>query len=127
MMDNLTRTSRDRQIVAGMAAVFPPELLLAQDALLRYAARCVPGAWPDVQSVLRFARAYCVNPQELGAMVGIISFRLTPKGKLVWADCQRHPEVVARTNPGTLSRRVLRAYGCFVATAALVEGARRIH
>ena len=57
MMDNLTRTARDRHIVAGMAAVFQPELLLAQDALLRYAARCVPGAWPDVQSVLRFASA----------------------------------------------------------------------
>ena len=76
-MDNLTQTPRDRQIAAGMAAVFPPERLLARDALLFYAARCLTGAWPDVKCILRFACAYCVNPQKLGAIVGIISFRRT--------------------------------------------------
>lgn len=113
------REARDRRIVAGMSAIFPPELTLARDALLRFAEQCVPGAWPDVPSVIRFARAYGVDAQELGAMVGIISFRLTPRGKVVWADSQRHPEIVTRTPPGRLTRRVLWAYGCFVATAFL--------
>jgi len=119
--------ARDRRIVAGMSMVFSPELRLAQEALLLYAAQCIRDKWPDVPSVLRFARAYGVDAQELGALVGIISFRLTPRGKLVWADCQRHPEIVVRTNPGKLTGRVLRAYGCFVATAARVEQARRVH
>jgi len=121
------REARDRRIVEGMTAVFPPELRLAQEALLRFAEQCVPGAWPDVPSVIRFARAYGVDAQELGAMVGIISFRLTPRGKVVWADSQRNPEIVVRTPPNRLTRRVLRAYGCFVATAAKVERARHLH
>ena len=121
------REARDRRIVEGMAAVFPPELRLAQEALLRFAEQCVPGAWPDVPSVIRVARAYGVDAQELGALVGIVSFRMTPRGKVVWADSQRNPEMVVRTDPGKFTRRVLRAYGCYVATAARVVAARHVH
>lgn len=121
------REARDRRIVEGMSAVFPLELLLAQEALLRFAEQCVPGAWPDVPSVIRFARAYGMDAQELGALVGIVSFRLTPRGKVVWADSQRRPAIVVRTPPGRLSQRVLRAYGCFVATATRAVAARNVH
>jgi len=119
--------ARDRAIIAGMALVFPPALLLARDALLLWAKDHEPDGWPTVPAVIRFAAAHEVSAQELGALVGIISFRLTPRGKVVWADSQRRPEVVVRTPPDKLSRRVLRAYGCFVATASRVEAARHVH
>jgi hypothetical protein len=119
--------ARDRAIIAAMPVLFPSALLLARDALLLWARDHEPDAWPTVPAILRFAAAHCVNAQELGALVGIVSYRLTPRGKLVWADGQRAAEHVRRTNPGKLCRRVLRAYGCFVAGAALVERARTIH
>lgn len=78
--------ARDRAIIAGMAAVFPPALLLARDALLLWAKDHEPDGWPTVPAVIRFAAAHEVSAQELGALVGIISFRLTPRGKVVWAD-----------------------------------------
>lgn len=37
--------ARDQRIVEGMTTVFPPELRLAQEALLRFAEQCVPGAF----------------------------------------------------------------------------------
>lgn len=119
--------ARDRATIAAMPRVFPPALLLARDALLLWARDHEQDGWPTVPAVIRFADAHRVNAQELGALVGIVSFRLTPRGKLVWCDSQRAPEHVRRTNPGKLSRHVLRAYGCFVAGAALVERARTIH
>lgn len=119
--------ARDRAIVAGMPLVFPPALLLARDALLLWARDHEPDGWPSVPAVLRFAAAHEVSAQELGALVGIVSYRQTPRGKVVWCDSQRSPEHVLRTNPGKLSRSVLRAYGCFLAGASLVERARTVH
>tara|TARA_R110002124_G_scaffold11974_5_gene56820 strand:- start:1634 stop:2008 length:375 start_codon:yes stop_codon:yes gene_type:complete len=119
--------ARDRAIIAGMATVFPPALLLARDALLLWAKDHEPEGWPTVTAVIRFAAAHEVSAQELGALVGIISFRLTPRGKVVWADSWRRPEIVTRTPPGRLTSRVLRAYGCYVATAARAVAARQVH
>jgi len=117
----MTRAERDRRIVDTAPAILPPALWLAHEALLLWAAECEPDAWPTVPAVIRFARAYEVDPQELGAMVGIVSFRLTPRGRVVWCDSQRFPELVRRTNPGRLTRAVQRGYGYFCAVAALVE------
>jgi hypothetical protein len=115
---------RDRRIVSGAPVVFGQRMMLAHEALLHFSGECIDDAWPDVSSVLRFARCYDVDPQVLGALVGIVSWRLSPKGKLIWCDAQRHPEHVHRTTPNRLARRVQSAYGCYVAAASLAEAAR---
>ena len=101
--------------------VLSPEIVLAHEALLKWASEFEPDAWPSIRSIIRFARCYEVNAQELAAMCGIVSYRMTTRGKIVWCDGQRFPELVRRTSPDRLSRRVLRAYGWFCAVAALVE------
>ena len=118
-MTELSRQERDLLIRNNAHLVFPPVLMLAHEALLKWSAECEPDAWPTVRSVIRFAKCYEVNAQELAAMCGIVSYRLTRRGKIVWSDGQRFPELVRRTNPGRLSSNVLRAYGWFCALAQL--------
>lgn len=117
----------DRRIVSGAPLVLGRRMMLAHEALLRFAGECIEDGWPDVRSCIRFAAAYRVDAQELAAMCGIVSYRLTPRGKLVWCDGWRHPDHVRMTSPAKLSRGVLRGYGYYVAAATLAGRARSIH
>jgi hypothetical protein len=115
---------RDRTLVAGLPLVFGRRIALAHEALLRFAGECEPDRWPSVKSTIRFAAAHEVDAQVLAALVGIVSYRLSPKGKLIFADAQRAPELVRRTSPGRLPGKVLAAYGLYVAAATQAERAR---
>lgn len=92
---------------------------LAHDAVLAFAAECAPDRWPSVPTILRFAACYQVCARELAALCGILSYRLSPRGRVVWVDAYRHPEHARLTSPQRPSRRLLSAYGCYVAAAAL--------
>lgn len=115
----MTLAELDAALVAGIPAVFGDRMNLAYDAVLRFAAECEPDRWPTVPTILRFAECYGVCARELAALCGIVSHRLSPRGRVVWCDAYRFPEVVRRTSPETLPRRVLSAYGCYVAAATL--------
>lgn len=114
----------DRTLVAGLPLVFGRRMALAHEALLRFAGECEPDRWPSVKSAIRFAAAHEVDAQVLAALVGIVSYRLSPGGKLIFADAQRAPELVRRTSPGRLPGKVLAAYGLYVAAATQAERAR---
>lgn len=111
--------THDARLVAAIPVVFGDRMNLAHDAVLAFAAECEPDRWPSVPTILRFAACYQVCARELAALCGILSYRLSPRGRVVYVDAYRHPELARRTSPDRLPRRLLSAYGCYVAAAAL--------
>ena len=127
-MTNCERAALDRQIAAGVPAIFGDRMNAAHTALLLFARDCIPDQWPDVPAVLRVASAFEVDARELAALCGILSYRRSPSGRVVWVDAHRHPEVARRTSPDRLAPRLLSAYGCYVAASSLAVRARgRMH
>lgn len=123
-MTNGERAALDREIVLGAPVIFGDRMNAAHEALLQYAADFIPDRWPDVPTILRFGAAYQVDARELAALCGILSYRRSPGGRLIWVDAYRHPEVARRTSPSRLAPRLLSAYGCYVAAASLTARAR---
>lgn len=112
--------TRDAALVAGIPLVFGDRMSAAHTALLMFARDFIPDRWPDVASCLRFTDAFGVDARELAALCGILSYRQSRRGRVVWVDAWRHPEVARRTNPRLLAPRLLSAYGCYVAAMALI-------
>jgi len=112
--------TNDARLVAGIPVVFGDRMSAAHTALLEFARDFIPDCWPDVPSCLRFADAFGVDARELAALCGILSYRQSRRGRVVWVDAWRHPEVARRTNPRLLAPRLLSAYGCYVAAMTLI-------
>ena len=119
-MTNDERAAQDTRHVVGIPLIFGERMNAAHTALLEFARDFIPDRWPDVPSCLRFADAFGVDARELAALCGILSFRRSPGGRVVWVDAYRHPEVARRTSPSRLAPRLLSAYGCYVAAMTLI-------
>jgi hypothetical protein len=70
-----------------------------------------------VRTSTRFAEAYSVEIQALAALVDIVSYRLSPRGKLIFADARRASELVRRSSTGRLPGKIFAACGLYVAAA----------
>lgn len=103
----------------GYQHLLSPELRLAHEALLRWAEECEPDGWPTPVSVLRFAACYRVPAAPLGALFGLLSYRLGPR--TVWADNFRQPGFARKVPSGKFSKPVLVSFGIFCAATATLR------
>ena len=105
----------DQELVDGYDILFSPELRLAHEAVLTYAAEMEPDGWPSVSTLWRFSRCYDVDVGQLSALCGVLTYKIGRK--TVFCDSRRAPAHVRITSNDRFSRKVLAAYG-FYATAA---------
>jgi hypothetical protein len=112
------------ELLDGYDILFSPELRLAHEAVLTYAAEMEPDGWPSIPTLWRFARCYDVPVGELAALCGVLTYKIGRK--TIFCDSRRAPAVVHRTSARNFSRKVLAAYGFYNTAAALSlgEGAR---
>lgn len=108
------------ELVAGYDILFTPELRLAHEAVLTYAAEVEPDGWPSIPTLWRFARCYDVHVGELAALCGVLSYKIGRK--TVFCDSRRSPAFVHRTSARNYSRKVLAAYGFYNTAASLSQG-----
>lgn len=104
-----------QELIDGYDVLFSPELRLAHEAVLTYAAETEPDGWPTVPVLIRFAKCYGVPLEQLAGLCGVLVRKIG--NRTVFSDSRRCPELVNRINANMWNRRVLVAYG-FYATAA---------
>lgn len=108
------------ELLEGYDILFSPELRLAHEAVLTYAAETEPDGWPTSAMLVRFAKCYGVPLVELAGLCGILVSRIGRR--TVFSDARRTPELVNRLNVYQWSRRALVAYGFYNTAAALSQG-----
>jgi len=108
-----------QELLDGYDILFGPDLRLAHEAVLTYAAEMEPDGWPSIPTLWRFARCYGVDVGELAALCGILTYRMGRR--TVFCDSRRIPAHVRITTPDRFPRRVLAAYGFYVTAATLTE------
>ena len=113
-----------QELIEGYDILFGPDLRLAHEAVLTYAAEMEPDGWPSIPTLWRFARCYGVDVGELAGLCGVLTYRIGRR--TVFCDSRRDPALVYRTTPSKFSRRTITAYGFYVTAATLSErdGAR---
>lgn len=115
-----------QELVDGYEVLFSPELRLAHEAVLTYAAEMEPDGWPSIPTLWRFSRCYGVDVGQLSALCGVLTYRIGRK--TVFCDARRVPAHVRITSSDRFSRKVLVAYGFYNTAAALSRGeGARVH
>lgn len=114
------------ELVAGYGVLFSPELRLAHEAVLTYAAEMEPDGWPSIPTLWRFSRCYDVDVGQLAALCGVLTYKIGRK--TVFCDSRRAPGHVRMTDTARFSRKVLAAYGFFATASELSARDRaRVH
>ena len=113
-----------QDLLDGYDILFSPELRLAHEAVLTYAAEMEPDGWPSVPTLWRFSRCYDVEVGQLSALCGVLTYKIGRK--TVFCDSRRAPAQVRMTDTARFSRKVLVAYGFYANAAELSQrdGAR---
>ena len=111
----------DQDLIDGYDLVFSPDLRLAHEALLTFAAEVSEDGWPTSAMIWRFARCYDVPLAELAGLCGFLVYRLG--NRTVFCDARRNPAHVRITSVDRFSRRSLVAYGFYNTAALMSEGA----
>ena len=113
-----------QELLEGYSILFSPELRLAHDAALLWAAEMEPDRWPSIPTLWRFSRCYGVDVGQLAALCGILSYKVGRK--TIFCDSRRAPAVVHRTSARNFSRKVLAAYGYYVTASQLCARDRAV-
>lgn len=101
----------DTRAADAYHALLSPELRLAHQALLAWAAEMEPDGWPTPATVLRFAACYGVPAAPLGALFGLLSYRLG--NRTVWCDEVRDHGAACRAGVTRFGSAVMVPYGIF--------------
>jgi hypothetical protein len=109
-----------QELVDGYDILFSPELRLAHEAVLTYAAEMEPDGWPSVPTLWRFSRCYDVDVGQLAALCGVLTYKIGRK--TVFCDSRRVPAHVRITSGDRFSRKVLVAFGFYNTAASLSQG-----